>query len=100
MLGRQTLLNCAAFHGYGNGCDGGDTWDVFRYMTEFGLPDEGCLPYNATDHTKFVGEGGGPGREGRGGAPSRCAVPGVHPGRGGAGGWASGCSSGSMAHMH
>lgn len=55
MLGRQTLLNCASQEGYGNGCDGGDTWDVFRYMTEFGLPDEGCMPYNATDHTKFPG---------------------------------------------
>ncbi len=29
MLARQTLLNCAAFEGYGHGCDGGDTVDVF-----------------------------------------------------------------------
>ncbi|GIL69750.1 hypothetical protein Vretimale_10232 [Volvox reticuliferus] len=55
MLSRQTLLNCAAFEGYGNGCDGGDTVDVFSYMAEFGLPDEGCMTYNATDHTKFPG---------------------------------------------
>ncbi|PNW87367.1 hypothetical protein CHLRE_02g119900v5 [Chlamydomonas reinhardtii] len=55
MLARQTLLNCAAFEGYGNGCDGGDTVDVFGYMTDFGLPDEGCMTYNATDHTKFPG---------------------------------------------
>lgn len=34
MLGRQTLLNCAYFEGYGSGCDGGDTVDVFGYMQE------------------------------------------------------------------
>lgn len=28
---------------------------VFRYMKEHGLPDESCLTYNATDHTKFAG---------------------------------------------
>jgi cathepsin X len=28
---------------------------VFRYMKEHGLPDESCLTYNATDHTKFDG---------------------------------------------
>ena len=26
---------------------------VFHYMKEYGLPDESCLTYNATDHTKF-----------------------------------------------
>ena len=30
MLGRQTLLNCAGFHGHGDGCNGGDTIDVFK----------------------------------------------------------------------
>ncbi|PNH06800.1 Cathepsin Z [Tetrabaena socialis] len=34
MLGRQTLLNCASYEGYGNGCDGGDTVDVFGYMND------------------------------------------------------------------
>lgn len=53
MLGRQTLLNCAPFHGYSQGCDGGDPIDVYRYMKEFGLPDESCMPYNATDYTKY-----------------------------------------------
>lgn len=52
-LGRQTLLNCAAFHDYGAGCDGGDVIDVLRYMARFGLPDESCLTYSGTDHTKF-----------------------------------------------
>ena len=52
-LGRQTLLNCAAFHDYGAGCDGGDVIDVLRYMAKYGLPDESCMPYSATDHTKF-----------------------------------------------
>jgi hypothetical protein len=52
-LGRQTLLNCAAFHEYGAGCDGGDVIDVLRYMAQYGLPDESCLTYSATDHTKY-----------------------------------------------
>ncbi|KAL4539726.1 hypothetical protein Ndes2526A_g02745 [Nannochloris sp. 'desiccata'] len=52
-LGRQTLLNCGAFHDYGAGCDGGDVIDVLRYMAQFGLPDESCIPYSATDHTKY-----------------------------------------------
>jgi hypothetical protein len=42
MLGRQSLLNCAAYEGYGAGCDGGDPIDVFKYMAKFGLPDESC----------------------------------------------------------
>lgn len=53
MLSRQTFLNCAAPKGFGGGCDGGDVADVFGYMSKYGLPDESCLTYNATDHTKF-----------------------------------------------
>lgn len=53
MLARQVILNCAAFHGWGGGCDGGDVIDVLRYMAKFGLPDESCMPYSATDHTKY-----------------------------------------------
>ncbi|PSC75212.1 Cathepsin Z isoform A [Micractinium conductrix] len=53
MLARQVVLNCGAFHGYGQGCDGGDVIDVVRYMKHFGLPDESCQPYSATDHTKY-----------------------------------------------
>lgn len=43
MLARQVVLNCGAFHSYGQGCDGGDVIDVVRYMKEFGLPDESCM---------------------------------------------------------
>ncbi|KIY94405.1 papain-type cysteine protease [Monoraphidium neglectum] len=57
MLGRQTLLNCAAFHGMGTGCDGGDAIDVFHYMAKFGLPDESCLHYAATDQSAFKEKG-------------------------------------------
>ncbi|KAL6776791.1 hypothetical protein ACKKBF_B30930 [Auxenochlorella protothecoides x Auxenochlorella symbiontica] len=53
MLARQVILNCAAFHGFGGGCDGGDVIDVLRYMAAYGLPDESCMPYAATDHTKY-----------------------------------------------
>lgn len=56
MLARQVLLNCGAYHDYGNGCDGGDVIDVLRYMKKYGLPDESCQPYSATDHTKYAGE--------------------------------------------
>lgn len=48
MLGRQTLLNCAGFKGLGDGCNGGEPLEVFKYMTEYGLPDESCLHYAAT----------------------------------------------------
>jgi hypothetical protein len=53
MLARQVLLNCGAFDNFGAGCDGGDVIDAFHYMTKYGLPDESCQLYNATDHTKF-----------------------------------------------
>lgn len=53
MLSRQALLNCAAYHGYGDGCNGGDVYDMFGYMTEFGLPDESCMIYTANDHSKY-----------------------------------------------
>lgn len=32
---------------------GGDAIDVFRYMAKFGLPDESCLHYAASDWTAF-----------------------------------------------
>jgi hypothetical protein len=38
---------------YSKGCDGGDVIDVIRYMKHFGVPDESCMPYSATDHTKY-----------------------------------------------
>ncbi|TDH65846.1 hypothetical protein CCR75_001356 [Bremia lactucae] len=53
MLGRQSFLNCAPGHGLSSGCDGGEASDVYEFMLRYGLPDESCLPYNATDHTKF-----------------------------------------------
>ena len=54
MLSRQTFLNCAPFYNISGGCDGGDPIDIFRWMNERGLPDETCMLYNATDHTKFM----------------------------------------------
>lgn len=53
MLGRQSFLNCAPGHGLSAGCDGGESSDVYEFMHRYGLPDESCLPYNATDHTKY-----------------------------------------------
>ena len=50
MLGRQTFLNCAAFDGFGDGCNGGEPLEIFKFMAELGLPDESCLHYYATDH--------------------------------------------------
>eukprot|EP00798_Chlamydomonas_sp_ICE-L_P017757 gene17757-24119_t len=49
MLGRQTFLNCAPAKNLSEGCNGGDIIDVVKYMTEFGLPDESCMPYQAMD---------------------------------------------------
>jgi cathepsin X len=58
MLGRQSFLNCAPGHGISGGCDGGEAADVYEFMQHYGLPDESCLPYNATDHTKFTATNG------------------------------------------
>lgn len=57
MLGRQTLLNCAPFKGYSEGCNGGEPLDVFKYMAEDGLPDESCMHYQATDYMVFKKNG-------------------------------------------
>lgn len=48
---------CGVSAGFGQGCNGGDTIDVFHYMSEYGLPDETCMPYSATDHTAFETSG-------------------------------------------
>lgn len=58
MLSRQSLLNCAPGHGLGNGCGGGEPAEVFEFMHKYGLPDESCLPYNATDNKKFTDTNG------------------------------------------
>jgi hypothetical protein len=55
MLSRQTLLYCAAFEGHGDGCNGGDVFDTFEYMTAHGLPDESCMIYHAEDHSNITG---------------------------------------------
>ncbi|OQR96119.1 cathepsin B, cysteine protease family C01A [Thraustotheca clavata] len=54
MLGRQSFLNCAPGHGLSEGCKGGEPADVYEFMRVYGLPDETCLPYNATDHSKYA----------------------------------------------
>jgi len=54
MLGRQSFLNCAPGHGYSEGCQGGSAGDIFRFMQKYGLPDETCLSYNATDYSKYT----------------------------------------------
>ncbi|KDO19872.1 hypothetical protein SPRG_14903 [Saprolegnia parasitica CBS 223.65] len=54
MLGRQSFLNCAPGHGLSHGCKGGEPADVYEFMHQYGLPDETCLHYNATDYTKYI----------------------------------------------
>lgn len=58
MLGRQTFLNCGPAHGLSAGCGGGEPSDVFEFMHHYGLPDETCLPYNATDNSKYTATNG------------------------------------------
>lgn len=36
---------------------GGDVIDVLQYMSKYGLPDESCLHYAATDHSAFKEHG-------------------------------------------
>jgi hypothetical protein len=43
------LLLCA-----GEGCNGGEPLDVFKYMAEEGLPDESCMHYQATVSSSIV----------------------------------------------
>ncbi|KAF0718097.1 Aste57867_1903 [Aphanomyces stellatus] len=59
MLGRQSFLNCAPGHGLSDGCGGGEPSDVFEFMRVYGLPDETCLPYNATDYSKYLNTSNG-----------------------------------------
>jgi hypothetical protein len=58
VLGRQAFLNCAPAHGLSKGCNGGEPLDVYHYMARHGLPDEGCVPYSATDNTRWKKKGG------------------------------------------
>jgi hypothetical protein len=52
MLSRQTFINCGATRGgFGDGCDGGDAFDIMEYMVRYGLPDETCQNYMAHDKT-------------------------------------------------
>jgi len=46
-LGRQVILNCGKKYGYGDGCNGGESPDIFEFMRLFGLPDETCNNYLA-----------------------------------------------------
>ncbi|ETV95852.1 hypothetical protein H310_10895 [Aphanomyces invadans] len=59
MLGRQSFLNCAPGHGLSDGCKGGEPADVYEFMRVYGLPDETCMPYNATDNTKYLNSSNG-----------------------------------------
>eukprot|EP00190_Bangiopsis_sp_CCMP1999_P000061 CAMPEP_0198725564 /NCGR_PEP_ID=MMETSP1475-20131203/2852_1 /TAXON_ID= ORGANISM="Unidentified sp., Strain CCMP1999" /NCGR_SAMPLE_ID=MMETSP1475 /ASSEMBLY_ACC=CAM_ASM_001111 /LENGTH=373 /DNA_ID=CAMNT_0044487365 /DNA_START=197 /DNA_END=1318 /DNA_ORIENTATION=- len=53
MLSRQALLNCIGstvgvkHDGESDGCNGGTSLDVYRYMHDIGLPDETCNHYGA-----------------------------------------------------
>ncbi|KAG7384502.1 hypothetical protein PHYPSEUDO_002554 [Phytophthora pseudosyringae] len=53
-LSRQTFLNCGPAHGLSDGCGGGEPSDVFEFMHHYGLPDETCVPYSATDYRKYT----------------------------------------------
>lgn len=55
MLSRQTYLNCAMQLGFSNGCHGGEASEVFEYMKQHGLPEEGCQIYTAKDHNQTHG---------------------------------------------
>lgn len=52
-LSRQSYLNCGPGRNSSHGCNGGEPADVFQYMRDVGIPDESCLPYNATDNRKW-----------------------------------------------
>lgn len=45
ILAPQVLINC----GGGGDCDGGDVGGVFDYLQKYGIPDETCQNYEATN---------------------------------------------------
>lgn len=45
--GCAVILNCGQHHGLGNGCNGGDTYDIYEFLYRYGLPDESCQNYGA-----------------------------------------------------
>jgi len=49
LLARQVILNCGKKHGYGNGCHGGESTDIYEFMRHYGLPEEGCYNYLAEE---------------------------------------------------
>jgi cathepsin X len=44
-LAPQSLINCEG----GGDCDGGSHGDAYQYMQQTGIPDETCVPYQATN---------------------------------------------------
>jgi len=50
MLARQTILNCGEKLGFGAGCHGGESAEIFEFMRQVGLPDETCNNYAAESH--------------------------------------------------
>jgi len=49
LLARQVILNCGPKHGFGNGCHGGESTDIYEFMRQLGLPEEGCYNYLAEE---------------------------------------------------
>jgi len=49
LLARQVILNCGSKHGFGNGCGGGESSDIFEFMRQIGLGEEGCYNYQAEE---------------------------------------------------
>jgi len=43
------ILNCGKKHGFGDGCGGGESSDIYEFMRQFGLPEEGCYNYIAEE---------------------------------------------------
>lgn len=57
ILAPQVLINC----GGGGSCDGGDVGGVFDYMQQYGVPDETCQNYEATNSLADCSGGSGEG---------------------------------------
>lgn len=55
MLSRQTYLNCGMQLGFSYGCGGGEPEEVYEYMKQHGIPEEGCQIYTAKDHNTTHG---------------------------------------------
>lgn len=49
VLSIQDAMDCGQHYGYGDGCAGGEAWEVYQFVLEHGIVDASCNSYQARD---------------------------------------------------